>query len=225
MYVSEVAVAFTNDNGTGGCDHNLYVDHVTLATAAGPITLPAKDSRNVIFDRGTSFFDNVDVSAADNALSFTGALRFFIAPAPFHAPRGITTGQVQSPLWSYSLTGPVTSFTNLWTGTISVTDASTLFLSTSGHWQISGGTGWCYGTITVDGISLAAPGSSATCTGATAACQGAIHTYTPSWEAYTTSGFMRVGPGVHTLGLAVTPSSGTTCSVNGARIYYAALPN
>jgi hypothetical protein len=218
-YASEIAVVFTNDNQNGGCDHNLWVDHVTLTTAAGPITLRADDAAHVIYDRGTSYFDDVDVYPAQKGLSHSGALRFFIAPAAQHRPIQTAPGFVQSANWGYSQAGPVTAWTTLWSGNITVPDASTLWVSAQGHWTNSTGGGWCYATVMVDGVPAAAP-----CSTTSSSCSGAAHTYTTNWEALSHQAFFQVAPGTHSLGIGVVMTSGNTCSVNGARIFYAALP-
>jgi hypothetical protein len=81
-FANEVAVAFANDNATGGCDHNLYVDHVTLTTPGGPVVLRATDSAHAIIDR-TNYFDGIDVMPASSSLLWTGALRFFLGQTWF----------------------------------------------------------------------------------------------------------------------------------------------
>ncbi|HVE86930.1 MAG TPA: collagen-like protein [Myxococcales bacterium] len=77
-YAHEVAVAFTNDNQNGTCDHNLHVQQIKLTTAAGPVTIQATDAAHVLYDRG-AFFDNVDVGPATMDLGLPGALRFFLS--------------------------------------------------------------------------------------------------------------------------------------------------
>ncbi len=82
-YASEVAVVFTSDWNNGTCDVNLYVEKITLTTAAGNITILATDSAHAIYDVGNTyfdFFDNVDVRAATSTLAWNGALRFLVSP-------------------------------------------------------------------------------------------------------------------------------------------------
>ena len=111
-YASEIAVAFTNDNNNGGCDHNLYVDHVTLTTTAGTVTLSSTDAAHAVYDVG-NFFDNVNVLPAGATMASSGALRFFIAPSPLHAPAPTAPSYLQPPMWSYSASGPVGAWTTL----------------------------------------------------------------------------------------------------------------
>jgi hypothetical protein len=79
-YAHEVAVAFTNDNQSGTCDHNLHVEQIKLTTAAGVVSIPATDRAHVIYDQG-GYFDSQDVLPGGNDLAVTGALRFFLAPS------------------------------------------------------------------------------------------------------------------------------------------------
>lgn len=76
VHASEVAVAFTNDNSAGGCDHNLHVESVSFDTG---VTINATDTERVIYDRG-GFFDQADVLPGRSNLDWTGALRIFMAP-------------------------------------------------------------------------------------------------------------------------------------------------
>ncbi len=102
-FASEIAVAFTNDYNSG-YDTNLYVDHVTLTTAAGSLTVPATDQAHVIYDRG-GFFDGVDVAPGTNLLSINGALRIFLTTG---APPEIPPGTV------VAFAGPVANIPNGW---------------------------------------------------------------------------------------------------------------
>ncbi len=74
---SEIAVAFTNDNNTGGCDHNLYVQSVQV-DAAAPIA--ATRTETVMVDRG-AFFDGLDVIPGQELLAWSSAMRFAVSPA------------------------------------------------------------------------------------------------------------------------------------------------
>ncbi|HVE85924.1 MAG TPA: carbohydrate-binding domain-containing protein, partial [Myxococcales bacterium] len=77
-YASEADVVFTNDNNTGACDHNLYVESLQVG---GQQPIQATRTDAVIYDKG-GYFDGVDVAPGQNLLDATGALRFFLGPAP-----------------------------------------------------------------------------------------------------------------------------------------------
>jgi len=79
-FVGELTVVYTNDGNAGGCDHNLYVDHVTLS---GGATISTADTEHVLFDKMSASglataFDGVDVSPASSTMAVNGGLRFFI---------------------------------------------------------------------------------------------------------------------------------------------------
>ncbi|MFL5349636.1 MAG: carbohydrate-binding domain-containing protein [Hyalangium sp.] len=81
-FIGELTVVFTNDSAAGGCDHNLYVDHITLSTGA---TISSSDTAHVVYDRMTTSdlataFDGVDVMSvsAGIRMSWSGGLRFFV---------------------------------------------------------------------------------------------------------------------------------------------------
>jgi hypothetical protein len=76
-YASEIAVAFTNDSGAGGCDHNLYVQKIVLN---GAVTFLSTDTARVIYDRG-GYFDGADLIPGTDGMAWTGALRFLVGPA------------------------------------------------------------------------------------------------------------------------------------------------
>lgn len=76
-YIHHAAVAFMNDNQSGGCDHNLFVESIRVGGLVIPATAPG-----VVYDRGGTaalMFDDQDVIAPTNILAWNGALRFFIA--------------------------------------------------------------------------------------------------------------------------------------------------
>jgi hypothetical protein len=75
-YVSEIAVAFVNDNNEGDCDHNLHVQSIVLADGT---VLPADQGENVIYDTGNPF-DGLDVLPGTTTVGQNGALRFLLAP-------------------------------------------------------------------------------------------------------------------------------------------------
>jgi|SRR6185295_14764071 len=79
-FIGELTVVYTNDGNASGCDHNLYVDHVTLSTGA---TVTSTDTQHVLLDKmsGTSLstaFDGLDVAAASPTMGVNSGLRFFI---------------------------------------------------------------------------------------------------------------------------------------------------
>lgn len=80
-HANEVAIAFSNDNSAGGCDHNLYVEKVVLTTPGGAVTINALTPAHVLYDRG-DYFDSIDVLPATTDLGFSGALRFTLGWAP-----------------------------------------------------------------------------------------------------------------------------------------------
>lgn len=106
-YADEVAVAFINDSMAGGCDHNLYVESITLSS--GPLIASTATER-VVYDRG-EFFDQKDVLPGQQALPINGALRFFLAPR----------GERQvAYLASFSQQTPVVWSSTTWTGVSNV---------------------------------------------------------------------------------------------------------
>lgn len=214
-YASEVAVAFANDNQNGGCDHNLYVDHVTLTTASGPITLRSADTAHAIYDIGASFFDNIDVLPARPDLRYSGALRFFLSPAPAHKPAAVAPSFLQPPAWIQTSTGPHSAWTPLWSQTITVPDAAFYWFSLQGHWYVSGG--WCYATLLVDGVPAANP-----CNTGGGACAGGALTASTTLESVSHQVFFHLTPGTHSVAVAVVAQN--TCWINGARVYYVAIP-
>ncbi len=133
------------------------------------------------------------------------------------------TGFIQPPNWSNSVTGPVNGWTEMWSGNVTLPHASLLQLSVNGHWSTPDS--WCYLSLTVDGASLAND-----CSTANSDCWGALHQNNSGggfggWIPMSWTGFAQVAAGTHSLGLAAVVQSGTSCTVNGARIFYAAIPD
>jgi hypothetical protein len=123
-------------------------------------------------------------------------------------------GNIQPPNWSYSVTGPTTS--TIWSGTITVPQDSILDATLGAHWQAS--TGWCYVSIGVDDVSIAA-----TCDHVSPACNGWAHTYSTLWENLSFTGYAKISAGTHKLSvIVISPSN--TCTINGARISYKYIP-
>ncbi|HEY8211257.1 MAG TPA: carbohydrate-binding domain-containing protein [Myxococcaceae bacterium] len=87
-YTSEVAVAFSNHNNSGGCDHKLHVVSMTVVTPGGPWTLRANDRAHAFLDKASNtstpdralYFDGVDVDNATQDFAGNGALRYFLSP-------------------------------------------------------------------------------------------------------------------------------------------------
>ncbi|MDY7228357.1 hypothetical protein [Hyalangium rubrum] len=128
------------------------------------------------------------------------------------------TGYLQPQNWTYSKVSPVTTWWPLWSGQISVARPSLLWLSLNGYW--TPGAGECYATILVDEVPLAAP-----CGTNQGQCWGATYS-SGSGERFPLgyTGFVSVAAGTHTLAAAVVPGVGDTCSIIGARIFYAIIP-
>jgi len=117
-FVGEVAVVYTNDGNAGGCDHNLYVDHVTLS---GGGTISATDTEHVLFDKMAATdlataFDGIDVAGASPSMAVNGALRFFVgatghlsglgdAPAPIFSTKSSATRFANSSTGIWEFTG------------------------------------------------------------------------------------------------------------------------
>ena len=129
---------------------------------------------------------------------------------------GVLSGSIQPPQWSYSATGPVTSWKPLWEGTAVFPSDSLVNLSLMGHWMVD--KGWCYATILVDDAPL-----SNSCSSANSGCTGATHTALTSWSPIGFSVPTAVGAGRHKFSVAVVPTDGTICSINGARLFYGAV--
>lgn len=132
---------------------------------------------------------------------------------------GLLSGYIQPPGWSYSAAGPVAAWKPLWDGTVVFPSDSLVTLSLMGHWIIDNGS--CYATILVDGVPL-----SNACTSPYAgppSCWGASFTNLANWHPVGFSVSTVMSAGRHTFAAAVVPDDGTTCSVNGSRIYYGAI--
>src|SRR5512140_1589468 len=119
-FIGELAVVYTNDGNAGGCDHNLYVDHITLSTGA---SISSGNTEHVLFDKmnGTDFataFDGVDVAPASPSMPVTGGLRFFVG-ATGHLS-GL--GGAADPIFSTKANG--TRFTSTTTGVWEATGES-----------------------------------------------------------------------------------------------------
>jgi hypothetical protein len=94
-----------------------------------------------------------------------------------------------------------------------------LTVTLSGHWEVS--SNWCYASVLVDGTSLA----NNNCNSAVTDCYGAAHTYGTTWAPVGFTAYTLVAAGQHTLSAAVVPAgTGTTCYMNGARIFWQAIP-
>jgi hypothetical protein len=128
---------------------------------------------------------------------------------------GFVSGYIQPPNWSYSATGPVTEWKALWAGTAFFPSDSLVTLSLMGHWMVD--KPGCYATILVDGTPLSSAGSSAV------GSWGASLTYSTTWGPIGFTAPTVVSAGRHAFSAAVLPIDGTTCTVNGARIYYGAV--
>ena len=97
-FIGELTVVFTNDSTAGGCDHNLYVDHITLSTGA---TISSSDTEHVLYDKMSttelsSAFDGVDVVPATAVIGQNGGLRFFVGASGPQAKPGGAAGPIFS---------------------------------------------------------------------------------------------------------------------------------
>jgi hypothetical protein len=162
-------------------------------------------------DDGDTFvgFDSFATGITDLAVDWVESLR---------QTTNIVSGSIQPPQWSYSAKGPVAGWTSLWGGTIILPGDSLVTLSLMGHWTVDKPN--CYATILVDGAPISSPGdASAPPWGATLIAESGLGVWTPIGFSVS----MSMGAGRHALATAVIPSDGTTCTVNGARIYYGAV--
>ncbi len=120
------------------------------------------------------------------------------------------SGYIQPVNWSYS--SSATSWTQLWSGTVTVPKDSVMMISIMGHWSVTGG--WSYLGGMIDGVPMHPAASS---------CWGATHTYFTNWHPTGYTATTDITAGTHTIGVGVVCSGGTV-SVNGARLYYMIIP-
>jgi len=187
--------------GVSGSGTNNYLAKWTGSTILGS---------SIVFDNGTNV--GIATSTPSARLDVNGNLN--VSGSYFNGKTLV--GYIQPPNWSYSASGNVSGWVTLWSGTINVPQNSVLYVSLIGHWEVT--SNWCFATVLVDGTPIAA-----NCTSSNGSCWGASHTYSTTWENLAFVGFVYITAGTHTLAAAVVPGN-STCYVNGARLYYAAIP-
>ncbi len=128
-------------------------------------------------------------------------------------------GYFQPAQWSYSYLGvDGVVWRTLWSAPITIPVNSIVNASVNGHWKVD--TNWCYLSIAIDGVSLADP----SCDTSTTSCWGATHTYSTGWAPVGYSAMSMVAAGTHSIDVQVRPMTGTSCTVNGARLYWSVVP-
>ncbi|HET7538977.1 MAG TPA: hypothetical protein VFK05_03870 [Polyangiaceae bacterium] len=133
------------------------------------------------------------------------------------------TGYLKSPLWSHSYTASSGAPTNvLWSEPINVATPSVLLVSIDAHWSVNSNA--CFATVTIDGVPIGDAACATTGATATNGCWGASHTQSDTWVPVGYNASTTISSGSHALGILVAPTPGSTCAVNGARIYYTLIP-